>query len=274
MDDGARMRADAGGGGAERAPAAAGPDLPAHGRRAGMVHDALQREILSLALPPGSPLDETQIARRFAMSRSPVREALNRLAAEGLVVMLPNRSSIVAPLDLAEFPGYVEALDLAQRACTRLAAERRDADDLAAMRAAAQAFDASLAPHDHIEMLAANKAFHLAIARAARNRWLAGHYAQLLDEGRRLMRLYFLHVDREDERNPLAGDHHEMIEAIAARDPDRAEALARRHTEGFRSRLLAFLGRIGTRDIAVAAIPRTPPARQPATRTDITDRET
>ena len=206
----------------------------------------MQREILTLDLAPGSALDETQLAQRFSSSRSPVREALSRLAAQNLVVMLPNRSTVVAPLQLAEFPRYIEALDLSQRICTRLAAERRTEEQLAQMRARAAAFDGTLLPHDHLEMLAANKAFHMAVAAAAQNRFLAGQYDALLDEGRRLMRLYFLHLDDAPYPNPLAEDHHVMVEAIAARDADEAERLARIHTAGFRDRLLSFLGRNGT----------------------------
>jgi len=226
---------------------------PRHGGRAALVHDTLQREILTLELAPGAALDETQIARRFSSSRSPVREALSRLAAQNLVVMLPNRSTVVAPLQLADFPRYIEALDLSQRVCTRLAAERRTEEQLSAMRVAASAFDHTLLPHDHLEMLAANKAFHMAVAAASQNRFLAAQYDALLDEGRRFMRLYFLHLDNAAYPNPLAEDHHVMVEAIAAQDADEAERLARIHTAGFRDRLLSFLGRNGTTGISVAA---------------------
>jgi DNA-binding GntR family transcriptional regulator len=224
-----------------------------HGGRAALVHDTLQREILTLALAPGAALDETQIARRFSISRSPVREALSRLAAQNLVVMLPNRSTVVAPLQLSDFPRYIEALDLSQRICTRLAAERRSTAQLEAMRDAAEAFDRTLVPHDHLEMLAANKAFHMAVAAAAQNRFLAAQYDALLDEGRRLMRLYFLHLDDAEYPNPLAEDHHVMVAAIAARDVDEAERLARVHTAGFRDRLLSFLGRNGTAGMSLAS---------------------
>lgn len=233
-----------------------GPALR-QGGRAALVHDTLQREILTLALAPGAALDETQLARRFSSSRSPVREALSRLAAQNLVIMLANRTTLVAPLQLSDFPRYIEALDLSQRVCTRLAAERRTAPQLAAMRDAAAAFDRALLPHDHLVMLAANKAFHMAVAAAAQNRFLATQYDALLDEGRRLMRLYFLHLDDADYPNPLAEDHHVMVEAIAARDADEAERVARIHTAGFRDRLLSFLGRNGTSDVNIAPETRT-----------------
>ena len=97
------------------------------------VYDTLRAEILSLELRPGQLLDETTLADRFEMSRSPVREALIRLAGEDLVVTLPNRSTIVAPLELATFPKYIDALDIAQRINTRLAAECRSDEDLKVM---------------------------------------------------------------------------------------------------------------------------------------------
>lgn len=230
------------------------------GGRAAHVHDALQREILTLELAPGSALDETQLAKRFSTSRSPVREALSRLAAQNLVVMLPNRSTVVAPLQLSDFPRYIEALDLSQRVCTRLAAERRTAAQLDAMRAAAKGFDRALLPHDHLDMLAANKAFHMTVAAAAQNRFLAAQYDTLLDEGRRLMRLYFLHLDEAAYPNPLAEDHHVMVEAIAAQDADEAERLAQLHTAGFRDRLLSFLTRNGTEKLTLASDLDTTPA--------------
>jgi DNA-binding GntR family transcriptional regulator len=116
------------------------PARPVRGTGGQVVHETLQREILSLTLPPGAPLDETQLARRFGLSRSPVREALNRLSAQNLVVMLPNRSTLVAPVDMTAFPRYVEALDLLQRITTRLAAEHRTEADIAEMKRRADLF--------------------------------------------------------------------------------------------------------------------------------------
>lgn len=68
----------------------------AHGAAAREIYHVLRDEILTLVLEPGLPLDETSLSKRFSVSRSPVREALNRLLAERLVETLPNRSTIVA----------------------------------------------------------------------------------------------------------------------------------------------------------------------------------
>jgi DNA-binding GntR family transcriptional regulator len=75
---------------------------------------ALRNEILHLALKPGAKLDEMGLVRKFGISRTPVREALIRLASEGLVFLLPNRGAQVAPLDLVDIAHYFEALELLQ----------------------------------------------------------------------------------------------------------------------------------------------------------------
>ncbi|MFO4987296.1 GntR family transcriptional regulator, partial [Salmonella enterica subsp. enterica serovar 1,4,[5],12:i:-] len=76
------------------------------------VYLQLRQDILRVELAPGSPLDEVGLGERFNLSRSPVREALVRLSSEGLVQILPNRSTIVTPLDLQGIPDFLDALDL------------------------------------------------------------------------------------------------------------------------------------------------------------------
>lgn len=214
---------------------------PERGSGAQFVQETLHREIISLALPPGAPLDETQVARRFGLSRSPVREALNRLAAQNLVVMLPNRSTLVAPIDLTTFPRYVEALDLLQRINTRLAAQNRTDAEILEMKRRAELFDDSVARRDHLEMSASNMAFHMAIAHAGRNPYLARHYEALLDEGRRLLHLHFDYLAKTEGRHVQASEHHDMVEVIAARDVEAAERLAHAHTRQFHDSFMRFM---------------------------------
>ena len=205
------------------------------------VYDVLRREILSLTLAPGELLDEMSLSRRFGFSRSPIREALIRLAGDGLVVTLPNRTTIVAPVDIVNFPKYVEALDLAQRVNTRLAAEFRTDADLVAITDAQQAFVEAVASGDHLAMSGTNTEFHMAIARAGRNPYLAAMYEKLLDEGRRILHLHFDYIERTRDGRLLTDEHVEMIEAIRARDVERADQLAHDHTRQFRDRFLNFL---------------------------------
>jgi DNA-binding GntR family transcriptional regulator len=213
----------------------------AKGTGARFAYETIRDEILTLALEPGRLLDETSLADRFGMSRSPVREALIRLAAEGLVVTLANRSTIVAANDVTSFPKYVEALDLAQRMNTRLAAEYRTEADLAAIARAQDAFEAAVRGGDHLQMSATNKEFHMAIALAGRNPYLATFYERLLDQGRRMLHLHFDYLERTRDGTLLTGEHAEMLSAIRDRDCDRADALAHSHTRQFRDNFFRYL---------------------------------
>lgn len=211
------------------------------GTGAKLVHETLRDEILTLTLDPGALLDETALAERFGMSRSPVREALIRLAGEDFVVMLANRSTIVSPIDVQSFPKYVEALDVVQRMTTRLAAGLRTAADLVRIAECQAAFVAAVATRDHLAMSGANMGFHMAIAAAGRNPYLAAFYERLLNQGRRMLHLHFDYLDRTQDGRLLTDEHDLMLEAIRQRDADRADALAQAHTRQFRDNFLRYL---------------------------------
>src|SRR3569623_1968558 len=119
------------------------PDKPARGSGVQRVYEALRRAIVELDLPPGSPLDEVSLSQQFALSRTPVREALVRLAADGLVLTLPNRNTIVETIEFAKLHDYFEALALMYRVPPRSAALRRSAADITSIRAPQAAYAAA-----------------------------------------------------------------------------------------------------------------------------------
>src|SRR5262245_48610993 len=190
---------------------------PARGPSWKSVYDTLRTEILCLTLAPGEMLDETTLAARFDLSRSPVREALIRLAGDGLVVTLPNRSTIVAPIEIASFPKYVEALDVAQRMNARLAAALRTDADLKTIARRQREYVAAAKTGDHLAMSEANKNFHMAIAEAGQNPYLTSFYERLLDQGRRMLHMHFAFLERT-HGYLLTDEHDDMIAAIKAKD--------------------------------------------------------
>ena len=205
------------------------------------VCETLRNEILTLELDPGAPLDETSLAARFNLSRSPIREALIRLAGEGLVVTLANRSTLVAPLDLSSFPKYIEALDLLQRVNTRLAAQLRTETDIKSIRDSQNMFKNAVRCGAYLDMSQTNRAFHMAIATAGKNPHLADHYGRLLNEGRRMLHLHFDYLQSSLEEDLLTDEHDEMIQAIVEQDVDKADQLAHAHTRQFRQRFFDYM---------------------------------
>lgn len=218
-----------------------GSQKQAKGGGAKFVYEELRKEILSLELAPGQPLDETTLAERFAMSRSPIREALVRLSADGLVEMLSNRSTLVAPIDLANFPRYVEALDFLQRINTRLAAKFRTGLDIENMTKQATAFGEAGQAENYLQMSATNRDFHMAVASAGKNAYLARAYGQLLDEGRRILHMHFDFIQSSPNDHLLTSEHFTIIEAIQNQDVELADKLAHDHTRQFHDRFMHFM---------------------------------
>jgi DNA-binding GntR family transcriptional regulator len=207
------------------------------------IYEKLRDEILSLTLRPGAPLDEVSLGRRFKLSRSPVREALIRLASEKLVVILPNRSTVVAPFDLEAAPRHMDALELMQRTTHRLAAMLRTEQDLARIEAAQQRFQAANEQRDVTAMIESNRDYHVAIAEAGGNPYFTSLYTRLLDEGRRMLHLHFAIETERDalDNKSVVAEHAAITRAIKQRDADLTEQLALEHATLFRERFLRYL---------------------------------
>lgn len=221
------------------------------GEGANRIFNTMREEILSLEISPGQPVDEVRLAERFGVSRSPVREALVRLASIGLVNTLPNKSTIVAPLNIEEFAQYIDALDLLQRATHRLAAKLRSEQDLIEIDLCQQQFAQAVDDSDVVAMIERNQAFHMAIAKASGNNYLAKSYSSLLDEGRRILRLYFRSYN--DTLPPeLTVEHNRIIDAIRDQDEDLVEQLAHEHSVEVKTRFLTYLSQSYTSDIKVS----------------------
>jgi DNA-binding GntR family transcriptional regulator len=222
------------------------------------VYQRIREKILRLDLAPGADLDEAGLEREFSLSRTPVREALIKLASEGLVTLLPNKGARVSALDVAEVPEMLEALELLHRACLRFAAERREPAALDAMRRANQAFGEAAGRGDYDRMGDANTAFHMATARCAGNRYLERVFDGLLSASLRLARLSFAAAGGEGDRAPVNNqqvfdDHEAMIDAVERGDVEVADRLAREHVAVFRERVRRYLSCTRAADMPMEA---------------------
>jgi DNA-binding GntR family transcriptional regulator len=195
-----------------------------------LVYEMLRDEILTLALAPGRPIDEVNLAERFGMSRTPIREALVRLAGEGLVETLPNRSAVVANIDFAKLHTFFDAITLMYRVTTRLAAQYHRPEDLMVIRGHQARYVKAVAAKDPLAMIAINRDFHAAIAEAGRNPYFTSLTLRVLDDGRRILRLYYQSFNDQLPQE-YSEEHSEIIAAIAARDIELCDRLARAHAD-------------------------------------------
>lgn len=229
------------------------PAQPERKRGSGVrvAYEILRDEILDLTLPPGSPVDEVALAERFAMSRTPVREALVRLEGEGLVTTLPNRSTVVANIDFANLNAFFDALTLMYRVTTRLAAEFHGPDDLARIRDRQAVFAKAVAAGDELGMIACNRDFHVAIAEAGRNVYYQQLFARLLDEGRRILRLYYYPTFENRLPHPYITEHEAIIAAVAARDVALCDHLAKDHADAIVRQIQNMIARDNRQHIEI-----------------------
>jgi DNA-binding GntR family transcriptional regulator len=182
---------------------------------------------------PGDRLREEDVAQRLKVSRTPVREALGRLMAKGFVEPAGGRGLIVRSLDTAEVLELYAMREILEGAAARLAAQYVSPPEIDALRDLEEAFEAQIS--DPGEMARLNRAFHETIFRAARNRYLDSALQELQDGIALLGATTFTVSGRP---STAAEEHRALIAAIGARDPDRAERLARSHIqEALRSRL-------------------------------------
>lgn len=200
------------------------------GQGVGAVYETLKHEILDLTLAPGSPIDEVKLAERFGISRTPVREAMVKLAGEGLVVTLPNRFTIVAPIDFPNLPQFFDALSLMYRVTTRLAAVNRTENEVIVIRALQRGYTDAVEARDVPAMIEVNRNFHVEIARAGKNRYYTELFTRLLDEGRRLLRLYYSSYNDRLPRIYLQ-EHEDMVAAIERQDIKAADHVAQAHAQ-------------------------------------------
>jgi DNA-binding GntR family transcriptional regulator len=197
--------------------------MPTH---AATLREEIEEMIAVGTLRPGQHLDETELAERFGVSRTPIRETLIQLSTMGLVVIRPRRGAIVAELGPQQLVEMFEVMSELEATCGRLAARRMTPAEQATLIAAHQACQGALDAQEPDAYYYKNEIFHEAIYAGSHNQFLIDQTRALYRRLRPYRRLQ-LRV-----RNRLAksyDEHDGVVQAIVAGDGDRAAMLLREH---------------------------------------------
>ncbi len=196
----------------------------------------IRRDIVSCALRPGAFLTEQQFRDRYSLTVAIARSALGRLAQDGLIQAEARRGYMVAPLTLRDVVEVFDARIVVEAGAARLAAVKMTKDHLATITAAA-----SHGP-DVVEkgpgFLSANRAFHLAVARASGNQRMVRMVERLLDESERVLHLGLVRFDRSDT---YSDEHREVVELIKNGKADEAAQLTAKQIDGGKQMVLAAI---------------------------------
>ncbi|MGN1285003.1 MAG: GntR family transcriptional regulator [Bradyrhizobium sp.] len=198
---------------------------------AARIYAELRAELVSLRRP-GAPIIETEIARSYGVSRTPVREAILRLSDEGLVEIFPQSGIFVSRIPLAALPEAIIVRRSLEETTTRMATERASASQILGLHAILERQREAEKADDREAFHQADEAFHAAIAE------IAGHpgiWKLILQVKVHVDRFRWLTLPQRGRMAEVIAEHEAVMAAMEARDPAAAGAAMTRHLE----RLLA-----------------------------------
>jgi DNA-binding GntR family transcriptional regulator len=189
------------------------------------AYQLLRRVIVTGDIGTDEPLDEPELMRRFNLSRTPLREALKRLALEQFVTWPPHSTPFVRTVTLAELPSLFEARLILEEPAGKMAALHISNKDLADLDATSDAIEEFIAAGEFYRAVELDHALHQAIAQASGNPFLAQAVSRLNCGSLRLW--YIAHEGLRDQT--ATARHADLIAALRSKDPDRTAEETRRH---------------------------------------------
>lgn len=196
------------------------------------AYERLKQMILTMALRPGQVLTEARLAQRLRLGRMPVREALQRLAQEDLVTIIPRKGVFVAPLRLDELQNIFELRLTLECFAARLAAERITDEELARLYDLIERHrDVNEGSAAHVRI---DRAFHLGIAAATKNDHLVRAVERLLNLA---LRLLYMSGSRMARVGEILPQYLSVLDALRRRDGDAACRAMQSHIEEFRNKV-------------------------------------
>ena len=192
------------------------------------AYHAVRDMIVSLELRPGAVVNERELIERLGIGRTPMREALRRLAQEKFVAVFPRRGMFVTTVEIRDLAALCEVRLAVEGQAARLAAQRitdADREELASV-----IHELGIVGRPAGELMALDERIHRTIYRLARNEFLETTAEQYYVHA---LRIWYLALDRARELGAAVQEHRELLEAISSGDARRSEKLMRAHVQHF-----------------------------------------
>jgi len=189
----------------------------------------IRDRIVSLDMAPGSVVNEARLREELDIGRTPIREALQRLALENLVKSIPHRGTFVTDVNITDLARITEVRVVLEAHAARLAAERLAGQDRVAIQELLAVLEGGGAT-DQRQLMRLDQQIHRQIYRAARNSFLESTLERYFNLS---LRLWYLVVDQEVRLREAVAEHVELLRSVLAGDGVRAEDSMRRHVTGF-----------------------------------------
>lgn len=207
------------------------------------VAETLRQRILSLELAPSQLIDEVALASAFGISRTPMREIIQRLSGEWYLEIEANRGAKVAPMDLATMRHFFQAAPMIYSAAARLAAEHATTEQIDSLVAIQATIREAVEVGDSPAAAIRNHAFHAYVGEMAASPYLMPSLNRLLIDHTRLSQRFYKPADASETASIEAAvnQHDQMIAAFAAHDAETAVQLTLEHWALSRDRIEQFV---------------------------------
>jgi DNA-binding GntR family transcriptional regulator len=217
------------------------------------AYRVIKDDIITCTLEPGEQIAQQQLAEKYQLGMTPIREALQRLVQEGFLQSIPRFGYVVSPITISDVQEIYELRSILESAAARLAATRGTDKQLVEIAHTADFTYVYRNRDSYSEFLAANTRFHRAIAAVAGNRRLVEQISRLLDE---MTRIFHLGLDLRDSAEEMRQEHLALAEALCARHPERAEQIVQSQIARSQQRVLeALVQRLGLAGQTVQVTP-------------------
>jgi DNA-binding GntR family transcriptional regulator len=194
-----------------------------------LAYQLIREKIVTLELKPLAVIDEQALMENLQLGRTPIREALHRLATEDLVIIAPRRGMFVADISITDLQKIFEMRILVEGYCAQLAAQRATLAQIAQMEAVISRLDQATGT-DTQELMAIDQSLHQLMYAAADNKFLADDLNRLHALS---LRLWYLALDKLEDLKGAIDDHRRVVEALKVKDGALAERLMQQHIVRF-----------------------------------------
>jgi DNA-binding GntR family transcriptional regulator len=206
------------------------------------AYNYIKDRIISQEFPPASPVDTKQLMEKLQVGKTPLREALQRLSFERLIVISPRRGTFVSDISIIQLQQAFDARLLVERYTACVAATTMTEEQIAALRDLFKNTDEIASRGDYMESISVDQRFHYLIAEATHNEYLRDFLSMLLPVTMRFW--HYVHGLAKDSSSKIREAHQRhfpVIDALASGDPDVAERAMANHIVTFRDEAMELI---------------------------------
>lgn len=210
------------------------------------AYQVIQDKIITMEFEPGQHLEERELVDQLGIGRTPIREALLRLASESLVETQPNKGFIVRPLMVQNIKAMFEALRIIELGAASLAVHQDSTRYLSLMQEAHQAVETAMTANDYLNLVWANYNFHTYFAQCSANTYLVRALRDVRNEANRLAYLSYggrgsLKGNLSEHYQSVCREHEQIMDALKNKDPDLLKETIEKHIQTFQQRIIFYL---------------------------------